>query len=106
MTTIDSLFPNRRVIYSEISLNDTSSSSVSSDGAPLEQFNSLVNSLFSGFFDAFSFGPDVEKLTEHASQMSQLLQPASSSMITYIFDDVSWLCLFVRTYKYVTCVSE
>jgi len=85
-TTIDSLFPDRGVIYSEISMNDNSSS-VSSDSVPLEQFANLVNSIFNGFFDGFSFGPDVEKLTEHASQMSQLLQPAKSSVITYIFDD-------------------
>ena len=87
VTTIDSLFPDRGVIYSEVSLN--SSSSVS-DFAPLEQITNLMSSLFNGFFDGFSFGPDVEKLTEHASQMSQLLQPAKSSMITYVFDDVSW----------------
>ena len=86
-TTIDSLFPNRGVVYSEISIND--SSSISLESAPLEQFADLVNSIFNGFFDSFSFGTDVEKLTEHASQMSQLLQPAKSSMITYVFDDVS-----------------
>ena len=63
----------------------------------MEQIANLVNSLFNGFFDGFSFGPDVEKLTEHAGQMSQLLQPAKSSIITYIFDDVSWyMCLCVR----------
>ena len=97
VTTIDSLFPDRGVIYSEISLENSNSSSMSSDSAPLEQFASLVNSLFNGFFDGFSFGPDMDKLTEHASQMSQLLQPAKSSMITYIFDDVSWfVCVCVR----------
>jgi hypothetical protein len=93
-TTIDSLFPDRGVVYSEVSLNESSSGSVSLDSAPLEQFTSLVNSVFNGFFDAFSFGPDVDKLTEHASQMSQLLQPAKTSMITYFFDDVS-MCLCV-----------
>ena len=90
-TTIDSLFPDRGVVYSEISIND--SSSISLESAPLEQFADLVNSIFNGFFDSFSFGTDVEKLTEHASQMSQLLQPAKSSMITYVFDDVSMCCV-------------
>ena len=84
-TTINSLFPDRGVIYSEVSLNGSSIS----DTAPMEQVADLMSAFFNSFFKGFSFGPDVERLTEHANQMSQLLSPVKSSMVTYVIDDVS-----------------
>lgn len=56
---------------------------------------------FDMVFHGFSVGPRVAKLTEHANQMSQLLPPLSSSLITYVENDVSVLCASVCVFVYV-----
>ena len=90
-TTIDSLFPDRELIYSS---DKPSGNDSNSDAALFDQAADLMDYVFNTFFSSFSLTSDLDRLTEHAQQMSQLLPPVKSSMITYVIQDVS-VCVCV-----------